>query len=180
MSKQKNIYKTLSRKLVYQNPWIKLWEDKIIRPDGKKGIYGWVHIPRTVGVIPIDDRGNVYLCKQFRYVFKNDSLEIPRGFVDQGETALQAAKRELKEESGVSAKKIIFLGKIRTSIGVLDEEAKLYLAQKLTTGEWTDKHEINSVVKISLKEAIRLVEKNKILDGLTIAAILLACRYYKI
>ena len=180
MSKQKNGYKTLSRRLIYRNPWIKLWEDKIIRPDGKRGIYGWVHIPKTVGVIPVDDQGNIYLCKQFRYVFQKKSLEIPRGFVDQDEMPLQAAKRELKEESGITAKKFVPLGKIWTSVGVIDEELKLYLAQQLSLNDWTDKYEIDSVVKMPLKNAVRLVKENKILDGLTIAAILLACRYYKI
>ncbi len=105
MKKIKGPWRVKSSKVVYQNPWIKVTEDQVIRPDGKPGIFGVVEQKHGVCVVPIDNVGNVYLIKEYKYAIGRISTEIVAGGVDQDETLLQAAKRELKEEAGIIAKK---------------------------------------------------------------------------
>ena len=167
-----NPWKTISSKTVYNGRYIKVREDLVIRPDGKRSIYAFVQVPRTVGVVPVDGDSNVYLCKQFRYIFQDESWEIPRGFVDRGETVQEAARRELKEEAGLETDTLQDIGKLRLSIGLIDEEAKLYLAYRVFSIQKYDKNEVMEVKKFSLPEALKLIDTNEIKDGLTIGAVL--------
>jgi 8-oxo-dGTP pyrophosphatase MutT (NUDIX family) len=172
-------WKKLSSKVVYRNRFITVREDNVIKPDGSKGIYGYVEIPRTFGIVPIDNKLNIYLCKQFRYIFQDYSWEIPRGFVDKGEGVLQAAERELKEEAGLKAKKLIKLGSLRLSIGILNEEADVFLAENvlpIKDGE-IDKDEIKEVKKFPFSVVLGWIKKSKIVDGLTVGAILKVKQY---
>lgn len=165
-------WKTLSSKTVYKNKFIKVVEDEVIRPDGTKGIYGYTKIPQTVGIVAVDNSNFIYLCKQSRYIFHEDSWEIPRGFVEKGENAKQAAIRELKEEAGLSTNNMLLVGSIRTSIGVLNEDAKIFLARDVISKRFTgESHEIEKVEKLRLEEVLKMIRENKIKDGLTIGAI---------
>lgn len=131
-------WKTISSKTVYKNKFITVLEDKVIRPDGTTGIYGYMKIPRTVGIVALDSSHFLYFCRQSRYIFHEESWEIPRGFVDKGENTKQAAIRELREEAGLSSNNILPIGSIRTSIGVLDEEAEIFLARNVVDKGFTD------------------------------------------
>lgn len=165
-------WKTLSSKTVYKNKLIAVQEDEVIRPDRSKGIYGYMKIPRTVGIVAMDSSHFIYLCNQVRYIFKENSWEIPRGFVDNSENPMQAAIRELREEAGLSSQNIMSVGSIRTSIGVLDEEAEIFLARDVVDEGFTDEsHEIDKVRKFTLKDILKMIKENKIKDGLTIGAI---------
>lgn len=176
MKKANNPWQTLSSRVVYKNPYIELVEEKVIKPNGKKGIYGFVKARKTVGIVAVDDNMNFYLCKQFRYIFKDQTLEIPRGFVENGETPTRAAIRELKEEANLSAKKLERIGSLRLSAGLLDEEAEVFLAKNVrpTMDTFTDtEREIKEVLKFTLKEMLSMINKGEIKDGLTVGSILL-------
>jgi hypothetical protein len=96
-------WRVLGSRPVYENPWISVREDEVVRPDGNPGIYGVVHYKNTaVGVLPVED-GHVYLVGQYRYPLERYSWEIPEGGCPEDEDPLQAARRELKEETGLSA-----------------------------------------------------------------------------
>ncbi len=85
---QSNPWTTLGSRLVYENPWIAVREDRVIRPDGEPGIYGVVHYKnRAVGVLPVDDEGRVWLVGQYRYPLHGYSWEIPEGGGSQDESA---------------------------------------------------------------------------------------------
>lgn len=131
-------------------------------------------MPRTVCVVAIDKQNNVYLCKQYRHIFDEDSLEIPRGLVDSGETTKDAAIRELKEETGIEVNDLEYIGSIRTSVGFLDEEAQIFLARHVTPkNNFKDEtNEIDKVFKLPLDKVLSLIKENKIIDGLTVSAIL--------
>lgn len=86
--------KTLSSRIVYKNSVITVYEDKVVWPDGTTGIYAFSSVPRTVGIVPIDKNFSIYLCRQYRHIFKDYSWEIPRGMVEKNETTIQAAERE--------------------------------------------------------------------------------------
>ena len=90
----------------YKNPWISVREDQVTRPDGKDGIFGVVEMVAGASVLPLDDDGFVYLTKEFHYAIEQDSIEVVSGAIDEGETAFEAAKREILEETGLSIKNL--------------------------------------------------------------------------
>ena len=93
-----------TRRVAYENPWITLWHDEVTRPDGSPGIYGVVHFANlAAGVVAVDDEDRIVLVGQHRYTIDAYSWEIPEGGVPAGETALDGARRELREETGVEA-----------------------------------------------------------------------------
>ncbi len=162
-----------SRRKVYENPWIRLDEDQVIRPDGKPGIYGVVHFKnRAVGAVPLDEKDRVLLVGQYRYTLDQYSWEIPEGGVPLDEDPLSGAQRELLEETGYTAGKWSELGRAHLSNSVSDEEAIYYLAQELRAGtprpEGTERLRIRWV---PFPEALVMVELGEITDALSMIAI---------
>ncbi len=97
-----NPWTTLATRLVYENPWIRVREDRVTRPDGKPGIYGVVEFKNNaVGVLPVDEKGDVWLVGQYRYPLRTYSWEIPEGGGPAGEPPVTTAERELREETGL-------------------------------------------------------------------------------
>ena len=89
---------------IYDNPWITVREDQVVRPDGEPGIYGVLHFKNmAIGVLPIEKDGSIYLVGQYRYPLESYSWEIPEGGCPEDEDPLEAAKRELLEETGLTA-----------------------------------------------------------------------------
>src|SRR3954463_11561278 len=130
-----NPWQRVSRDVVYENPWIAVHHDRVIRPDGQPGIYGVVHYKnRAVGVVALDDRGRVLLVGQYRYTLDRYSWEIPEGGAAPGEEPLEAARRELAEETGYAAGRWQELLRSHLSNSVSDEEAVCYLATELRPG----------------------------------------------
>jgi 8-oxo-dGTP pyrophosphatase MutT (NUDIX family) len=178
LDENKNPWQTITTKTVYDNPWIKVTQSDVLNPKGGKGIYGVVSFKnKAIGIIPVDEEGYTYLVGQYRYTLNEYSWEIPEGGGPMNEDPLEAAKRELKEETGYEAAEWKMIGRIHTSNSVTDEEGFLYLATGLTLGhsEPEDTEEL-AVRKVHLKEAVEMVMQDKITDGLSIAAIMKAAR----
>jgi len=176
----KNPWKRKSSKIIYQNPWIKLEEDQVIRPNGSEGIYGKVHFKnKALGIIPVDDENNTWLVGQYRYTLDEYSWEIPMGGVPLEEDTLEGAKRELMEETGLVAEKWTKLMKIHTSNSVTDEYGFVYLAENLTQGEmdWDDTEEL-LIKKLPLDEAVKMVLNGEITDAISVAGLLMITRQY--
>lgn len=136
-------------------------------------------VARHIGaaaVLPIDDEGNVYLVRQFRAPVDRVLLEIPAGKLDyKGEDRLEAAKRELREETGYVAEKWTHLNDMLSTVGFCDECIGLYLAQGLSAGECDpDEDEFVNVVKMPFTEAVDMVMNNEISDAKTISALMMA------
>jgi 8-oxo-dGTP pyrophosphatase MutT (NUDIX family) len=160
----------LARRVAYENPWITVWHDEVVRPDGEPGIYGVVHYRnRAVGVVALDEQDCVLLVGQYRYTLDRYSWELPEGGAPLDEEPLAAAKRELKEETGCSASYWEELLRAHLSNSVSDEEAVLYLAQGLTDGEAEPEGtEQFQVRRIPFAEALAMVERGEITDALSV------------
>jgi 8-oxo-dGTP pyrophosphatase MutT (NUDIX family) len=167
---EKNPWVTKSSKVVYDNPWIGIREDQIINPAGNDGLYGVVSFKNlAIGIVTLDHKGYTHLVGQYRYPLNEYSWEITEGGCLIGEEEpLEAAQRELKEETGLIAAKWTKISRLHTSNSVTDEEGFLYLAEELTAGE-ADPEETErlSVKKVLLKDAIAMVMNDEITDSLS-------------
>lgn len=175
----KNPWKTLAEKNIYDNPWINVEEHQVINPGGGKGIYGKVHFKNlAIGIIPIDEEGNTWLVGQYRYTIDEYSWEIPMGGGPLNDDILESAKRELKEETGLSAKTWINIMRIHTSNSVSDEVGYVFLAEDLSEGERKlEESEADlKLWKLPFSEALEMVIKEEITDSLSVAGILKAAR----
>ncbi len=174
-----NIWKTLSSRTVYSNRWIELTEHEVINPAGGKGLYGKVHFKnKAIGIIALDNQGNTWLVGQFRYTLQAWSWEIPEGGGPLAEEPLQAAQRELKEETGLTARRWTELLRLHTSNSVTDEEAIIFLAEELEEGPNNpeDTEADLKVRKLPLKEAIDMAMRGEITDSMSVAALLKLAR----
>lgn len=175
-----NPWKTKSREKIYENPWIKVEEHQVINPSGGNGIYGTVHFKnKALGIIPLDREGYTWLVGQYRYTLNEYAWEIPMGGGAIGVDILESAKRELREETGLTAEKWTLIMRIHTSNSVTDEEGFVFLAEELTPGETEfEETEQLEVKRIKLGDAIRMVMDGEITDAISIAGLLKAGRIF--
>ena len=168
-----NPWRTLSSERVYENPWIRIREDRVMRPDGEPGIYGVVHYKNVaVGVLPVED-GHTYLVGQYRYPLEQYSWEIPEGGCPEGEEPLDAARRELKEETGFEAGNWRLIGEAHLSNSVADEYAVWFLATDLTSGEREPEGgEVLEVRRVPVREALEMALDGRITDVLSQVALM--------
>lgn len=160
--------------MIYENAWIRLDEDEVINPGGGISQYGKVHFKNlAIGIVPMDEAGNTWLVGQWRYSLNEYSWEIPMGGGPLGIDRLDSAKRELKEETGLSATKWTEILKMHTSNSVTDEVGYAYLAEGLTEGETEfEETEDLEVWKLPFKMAYEMVMDGRITDGLSMVSIL--------
>lgn len=178
MITHENPWQTLSSTAVYDNPWVTVKHEEVLKPNGEPGIYGLVHFKnRAIAIVPLDNDNYTWLVGQYRYPLKEYSWEIPMGGGPMSEEALDSAKRELKEETGIVADSWTDLGRIHTSNSVTDEEGFMFLAENLSFEEAEPEDtEILDLKKVSLQEAIDMIMRSEITDSLTIAALLKVAR----
>jgi 8-oxo-dGTP pyrophosphatase MutT (NUDIX family) len=170
----KNPWKKIEEKFIYENPWIRLEEHKVINPGGNNGIYGKVSFKnKAIGIIPIDNEQFTWLVGQYRYTLNEYSWEIPMGGGPLNEDSLISAKRELKEETGLTANKWTRILRIHTSNSVTDEEGFIFLAEDIRHGDPKfDDTEDLEILRIPFKKSVEMVMKGEITDSLSIAGIL--------
>jgi 8-oxo-dGTP pyrophosphatase MutT (NUDIX family) len=158
---------------VYDNPWIRVREDAVVRPDGLPGIYGVVEFKHVaLGIVPLFANGDTLLVGQFRYTLDAYSWEIPAGGGDPARPAAAESARELREETGLVAARWTSLGAIHTSNSVTDESALLFLAEDLTehppVPEGTEQLRL---WRLPFSEALVRALDGRLTDALTVAGL---------
>ena len=170
---EKNPWQTLSSKIVYETPWLRVVEHECLSPTKLPAQYGVVEFKNTaIGILALDANLNIYLVGQWRYPLKQYSWEIPEGGGRLSSDPLEEAKRELKEEAGVTATQWNKYFEMHLSNSTTNERALVYVATDLTVGESApEETEILKVKKVSLKNAYRMVVSGEITDAISVAAI---------
>lgn len=173
-----NPWKTWSSRIVYENPWIRVREDQVSRPDGHLGIYGVIEIRPSVGIVALNEQDEIVLVGQWRYPHNHYSWEIPRGGSHPGEdNMLAVAQRELAEEAGVQAQNWKYLGAVDCCNGVVTDLQSLYLATNLSrTERRLDPEEDIAVCWTPLAEAVLMSTGGRITEVSSIAAILMVAQ----
>ncbi len=170
-------WRTLSSREAYANPWIRVREDVAEMPDGRTTLYGVVECAPCVGVLPFLDPHTVILVGQYRYVARQFCWEMPTGGMRPGEREEDAVQRELAEEAGYVAGRLLKLCVFDTSKSVVDETAHIYLAEALTpVAREADDTEFLEVRAFDFDEVVRMVEASEIRDAMTVIAVLHAAR----
>ncbi|RZL49698.1 MAG: NUDIX hydrolase [Pedobacter sp.] len=169
-----NPWKVLSSEKIYDNNWISLTEHQVLNPAGGKGIYGEVHFKNiAIGILPLDEEYNTWLVGQYRFPTKCYSWEIVEGGGMVGTDPLESAKRELAEETGLTANRYTELQRMYLSNSVSDELAIIYIAQDLKLGQSSPEETEELVVKkVPFATAYQMVIDGEIADSISITAIL--------
>jgi 8-oxo-dGTP pyrophosphatase MutT (NUDIX family) len=167
-------WRQLRSRVVYENRWIRVREDEVVRPDGEPGIYGVVEVRNAaVFVVALTDDDEVVLITQERYTTSTVSIEVPAGGTD-GEDPLLAAQRELREETGLVAATWRPLGRMHALNGVADAGELVFLATRLSAAAVPHDQAaegITAVTRVPFAEVLRMIRDGEIVDGETIAAL---------
>jgi ADP-ribose pyrophosphatase len=174
MHDEDNPWKTLASRTVYDNAWIRVEEHEVINPSGGRNRYGKVCFKnRAVGIIALDANDNIYLVGQTRYTLGEYSWELPMGGAPLAEDPLAAAKRELREETGLTAGRWRELLCVHTSNSITDEAGIVYVAEQLSEGEQDlEETEDLAVHVVPFADAYRRVLDGRITDAISVAGIL--------
>lgn len=165
--------KTLDSQVVYQNKWMTVREDRIVRSSGSEGIYGVVEKPDCAVIIAVDE-GKIHLVEQYRYTVAKRCWELPQGAWDSNPSAdhLELAKGELREETGLLASEMHYLGSQFIAYGFLNQTCHIYLATQLSfVGAQLDKEEEDLVsCAFPLKTFEQMLIDGTIRDNVTCSA----------
>ena len=159
---------------IFENPFFAVFEDDVIKPTGEDGKYATIKFNDGVAVLPIDNEGNAYLTRQFRYAIGRYDIEVLAGSI-AGEGALEAAQRETKEELGIEAAEWIDVGIVHSLTSITQCTSRQFIARELKFGNPNPEGTENiEPIKLTLPEACRMVRNGEITDGDTCLLIMKA------
>lgn len=164
---------TISSRLLYKGRNFNFKTDVVQLPNNRRTIRDLVDHPGAVAILPLLPDGRIVLVRQYRYAVQKELLEIPAGTLEKGEEPLDCARRELKEETGFKAGKIVKLMCCYTAPGYSNEQIHFYKAtQLLKVNKKTALNEFINVEIVNLDDVFKMIKKNVITDAKTIAGVL--------
>jgi 8-oxo-dGTP pyrophosphatase MutT (NUDIX family) len=169
------MYKRLSNKIVYQNPWTKVREYQIEMPDGSPSTYAVLERNNGAVILVRNKRNEVLLMRQYRFPVDAEDWELPGGGVNENEDPDLAVKRELFEETGVKVDEVVFIAEYFALSSAASEKVRLYFAQvdEFGTLETHDQEEeVIGFKVVSLQEAVAMVMRGEIQEVFSSNAIL--------
>lgn len=167
----------LSTERIYKGKLLDVWKDKVELPNGQPSYREFIKHPGAVVIIPVLPDGKIGLIRQYRYPMGMEQIELPAGKLDESESHLVTAGRELEEEIGYKAGSLTEVTEIHPCIGYSDERMWIYIAEQLkVTKTNTDQDEFIELMPTELEEAVEMVWSGKITDVKTIIGILWAHR----
>jgi ADP-ribose pyrophosphatase len=180
MERMHGPWQIVSSQVRYQDPWVQVVRDEVIRPDGLPGSYCVITLKPGVCVVALDDDGCVHLTREFHYAVGEETVEGVSGGRDGAEPPLLAAQRELREELGLLAGKWIDLGQVDPFTANVFSPTQLYLAMELTRcdRELEGTEQIQPVV-IGFEQAIEMVMDSRITHAPSCVALLKAAHHLK-
>lgn len=174
-------FEQTSKKVALENPYYTVFQEGYTLPNGREGTYFAVRGLKTVFVVPMATADQVIITRQFRYLLQADSWEFPAGRIDEGESPLQAAHRELEEESGYTSNNLQEIAIFAPCNGLSDEICHVFLATELNkTQQRLEDTEVVTVHVKTVDEFQDMINNNTVQDGMTIAAWALTAKQRKI
>lgn len=168
-------YETLSRHYLWQSRWYNVRQDQLRTQDGSELIYTVIEKPAAVWIVPVTVQGKLVLINQYRYPVDEWCLEVPAGNVEPGTDPALMAARELREEIGGTAERLVPVTDFFTMNGIGDEIAFIFLARGVTLGEpEREPTEHITLCEMPVEDALRMAHAGEIKDGLSALAILLS------
>ncbi|ADL53156.1 NUDIX hydrolase [Clostridium cellulovorans] len=169
------IHKRLSRDIIYQSPWVNLYVDKVVFPDG--AIVEKHHYldfsKESVAVIIENHKQEILLIEAYRYITSSVGWEIPAGGIEEGETIIEAAVRETFEETGYKIEEPKFIYSYNPSNGISNQVFHIVKAKALSNVHSFDKNEVKSVKWFSVEEIRGMLDRKEIVDGFSLTGLLL-------
>ncbi len=167
----------LRSRQVHKTPWLGVREDLVRMADGRETAYTVIECGHCVGVLPVRADGQVLMVRQYRYIARRYTWEMPTGGVRTGERFADAAQRELAEEAGHRAGRLVPVCTYHTSKSSIDETAHLFIGYDLEPASAAaDEDEQIDVTAMPLQDVLAMVLSGEIVDSMTIIAVLHAVR----
>ena len=170
-------FELLKSEIVYSGRAFTVRRDTLRLPNGRETRYDIVDHPGSVIILPLDDQGNVLFVRQYRHAAGLDLLELPAGVLDEGEDSETCARRELREETGMAAGQLEYIGGFYLAPGYSTEFMYTYLATALQPDPLeADSDEFLTVETIPLVQALAMARRAEIPDAKSLAALLMIAR----
>lgn len=174
----KKPFTTLSSRIAWSCPWYNIRQDELLMPDGGSGVYNVVQKSPSVWIVPVTADGQIPLLRQYRYTVDDWCWEVPAGGVKEGQTSLQAAQEELREEIGGYSTCWTAVGPLYTANGICNEVGHIFIAEDVELRQ--PAQEAAEVIEIYLKPVatvLEMAQNNQINDGSSALALLLTQRH---
>lgn len=176
----KLVERTISSKEVFNGRLLHVFFDEVRLPDGSTSTREWIKHPGASAVLPVFENGDVMLVRQFRYPMSQIFYEVPAGKIDPDENADSTARRELKEEAGLSCGSYQYIGHFYPGIGYSDEIIHLYTAWDIQSFEQNvDADEFLIKERLPFAQAVNMVHRGEISDGKTMVSLLRAWHWWQ-